>query len=107
MTEITELYKGNELTGFRVEGHAYYSIPGRDIVCAAISVLTINTINAMNELSNATLDTKEDENGNIQYIVLSKPDLVSCILLKSALIGYKGIAEQYPENVTMIKAAVQ
>ena len=33
--------------GFDLEGHAGYSEAGTDIVCAAVSVLVINTINAV------------------------------------------------------------
>ncbi|QHQ61384.1 ribosomal-processing cysteine protease Prp [Anaerocolumna sedimenticola] len=103
MTQITELYRDNELIGFRVGGHANYSIPGRDIVCAAISALTINTINSIGELSDAEMEIQEGLNGNIQYCVVSKPDIITHTLLKAALIGYKNIAEQYPENVSIVE----
>ena len=36
-----------ECTGFQTEGHAEYADPGQDIVCAAASVLIINTMNAI------------------------------------------------------------
>ncbi len=103
MTEITDLYENNELIGFRVEGHANYSIPGRDIVCAAISTLTINTLNSIGELSDAEIEIQEGLDCNIQYCVISKPDIITHTLLRAALIGYKNIAEQYPENVSIVE----
>ena len=39
-----------ECTGFQTEGHAGYADPGQDIVCAAASVLIINTMNAIERL---------------------------------------------------------
>ncbi|MDO4779204.1 MAG: ribosomal-processing cysteine protease Prp [Tissierellia bacterium] len=50
MTKVT-IYKDTDiLTGFKVEGHALYDIEGKDILCAAISVLTINSINTITEI---------------------------------------------------------
>lgn len=99
MTKIAELYSNGELIGFQIEGHAGYSIPGRDIVCAAISALTINTINSVAELSTAEMEVREGVDGNIQYRIISRLDTVSRVLLQAAQIGYRNIAEQYPENV--------
>ncbi len=99
MTNITELYRNDKLIGFRIEGHAGYSIPGRDIVCAAVSAITINAINSAYRLSGAEVELSEHD-GYTQYIIF-EPDTVSAILLKSAKIGYKSIAERYPDNVTI------
>lgn len=100
MTVITEIQGDNEtLIGFKLDGHANYSFPGRDIVCAAISAITFNTINSICELSNAEIETIECIDGSMQYTVIANMDLASYILLDSAKIGYKSIAEQYPENV--------
>ena len=37
----------HEYTAFNCIGHAQYGEPGEDIVCAAVSVLVINTINSI------------------------------------------------------------
>jgi uncharacterized protein YsxB (DUF464 family) len=103
MVTITELYNGDNLIGFDVSGHANYSIPGRDIVCAAISALTINTINSISELSDAETEIRECLDGSIQYCVISKIDIITHTLMRAAQIGYKNIAEQYPENVTYME----
>ncbi len=103
MIRITKLYRNNELFGFQIEGHAGYSIPGRDIVCAAVSTITLNTINSITMLSNAEMDIKESRDGFIQYTLTPRPGIIADTLLKSANIGYKSIAEQYPENVSVIE----
>ena len=36
-----------DYVGFRMTGHAEYAEYGSDIVCAAVSVLVINTINSV------------------------------------------------------------
>ena len=43
--------KYKECVGFQTEGHAEYASPGQDIVCAAASILVINTINAIEEFT--------------------------------------------------------
>ena len=43
--------KYKECVGFQTEGHAEYADPGQDIVCAAASILVINTINAIEEFT--------------------------------------------------------
>ena len=38
---------GGEIRGFDVSGHAEYAPYGEDIVCAAVSILTIATVNSL------------------------------------------------------------
>lgn len=102
VTTITEIYRNNELVGFRVEGHANYSIPGRDIVCSAISTLTINVVNSIKEITNAELEVTGAKD-DMQCIVLDTPNIVTHTILKATQIGYKSIAEEYPDNVTIVQ----
>ena len=61
--------KYKECVGFQTEGHAEYADPGQDIVCAAASILVINTINAIEEFTedDASLIS---EDSSIAFIVL-------------------------------------
>ena len=55
MTHIT-IYKSsatNRTVGFKSAGHAGYAEEGSDIICSAISVLTINTINSIEQFTDA------------------------------------------------------
>ena len=64
MTHVT-IYrnKENECIGFTVIGHAEYADAGEDIICAGISMLVINTCNAIEALTTAkfSLTTNEAE----------------------------------------------
>jgi uncharacterized protein YsxB (DUF464 family) len=102
MVAITELYNNDNLIGFDVSGHANYSIPGRDIVCAAISMLTINTINSIYRLSQSELEHCIDDE-HTKYIILDSCDTPADVLLKAVRIGYKSLAKQYPDNVSYIE----
>ena len=62
-----------EYIGFQTSGHAGYAPEGQDIVCAAASVLTINTINAIDQFTGdrAILEAEQTE-GYISYRIDGK-----------------------------------
>ena len=87
MTKVT-IYKNQteECVGFRMFGHAGYAEAGEDIVCAAISVLTINTMNAIEVFTNTvTASDVDEEEGYIDYRVL-KPNSCICKILIQLLL---------------------
>ena len=45
--------KDNQIRSFQVSGHAEYAESGQDIVCSAVSALTITTINALSKPTEA------------------------------------------------------
>ncbi|MDO5027306.1 MAG: ribosomal-processing cysteine protease Prp [Tissierellia bacterium] len=50
MIKVTLKTREKKLLGFQVTGHAGYDDYGKDIVCAAVSVLTFNAINSLEEI---------------------------------------------------------
>ena len=77
-----------ECTGFQTEGHAEYADPGQDIVCAAASVLIINTMN---------------ETGMISWHLEGNPSKEAGLLLNTMILGLKGMAddENYEEYIDL------
>ena len=51
MTSITVIKEDNRIIAFTCNGHAGYAKESEDIVCAAISMLVINTINSIEALT--------------------------------------------------------
>lgn len=98
MTRITPIKENNKLIGFKVDGHANSSSYGTDIVCAAVSVLSINTINSLQVIAHKELDVWE-EDGYLEYHIRGNSTPQSNVLLQSAMLGYRSTAEQYPEYV--------
>lgn len=99
MTRITPIKDKNKIVGFKLDGHASFSNHGYDIVCAAISCLSINTINSLQEIAHKEVDVYQCD-GFVEYKLHCKPSIQSNILLESARLGYMSIAEEYPNNVT-------
>ena len=98
MTTITPICKDSKLIGFKLDGHASFNHYGYDIVCAAISCLSINTINSLQEIAHKEVDILQGD-GFIEYRLHCKPSIQSNTLLESARLGYMSIAEGYPNNV--------
>lgn len=96
MTRITVTETGEHVE-IRMNGHAGYDGTGRDIVCAACSVLIQSAANAMQVL-------------NIPYAWRQEPgDVWLCIrktgdwlgVYTMARVGYEMLAQSYPENVQL------
>ncbi|ROR29266.1 hypothetical protein EDD66_103202 [Mobilisporobacter senegalensis] len=83
-------------TGFKSSGHAGFANKGQDIVCAAVSVLVINTINSIETFTSDKFDLiMDEESGLIEFNVLTRISNESILLLKSLVLGLQGIAEDY------------
>lgn len=103
MTIVTIRKSNNIWRGFTSIGHADYGFRGKDIVCSAISVLLINTINSIEELAKDNkFELVENEKEGLLYFELQTiPDEKAELLLDSMLIGLKKISKQYKKNVKL------
>ena len=104
MTKVT-IYRNEkkECVGFRAVGHAGYAYEGEDIVCAAISVLTINTINAIEAFTDVEASvSSNDETGMIDYRI-DKSTKDTTLLLNTMILGLEMIVsnEDYAEYIDL------
>lgn len=103
--EIEQNVKVNleSVTGFCSEGHAGYARHGKDIVCAAVSALVMNTMNSIHSFTSDVFDYKEDEKkGMIDFKIVSEPCPETKLLFKSLILGLQGIQEEYGEKYLRI-----
>ena len=97
MTKI-KIYKDStgNYQGFQCRDHAGSGEYGFDIVCAAISVLTINTINSLEQLTKDTFELTQDENtGFIQVIFNKELSSQGVLLMDSYVMGIESIQSEY------------
>ncbi|MDD6037523.1 MAG: ribosomal-processing cysteine protease Prp [bacterium] len=97
MTRIT-IYRNQSdvFTGFRCEGHAGYADAGEDIVCAGISILVINTINAIESFTDTPIQVKSDENKGIIHVDFPQGvDNQAVLLVNTMILGLQGIQKNY------------
>ncbi len=110
MITVTIYKKKSNYVGFNVEGHAYYDEYGKDIVCAAISILTQTCVNSLKEILKLDFDFEENqENARIKLMLkdlnLEKLEKAS-LLIESMKLGMSGVSSMYPENIKVISKEV-
>lgn len=110
MTEIT-IFKDIKgyIERYKISGHSGYDIKGKDIVCAAVSILgqtaLISLVEVCGVRENEINYTIDDEKG-IMDVTISKTIDKSIrreteIVLKTLEVGIKAILESYPEYITL------
>ena len=101
MTEI-RIYKteSGEYLRFTCSGHAEYADYGQDIVCAAISILVINTVNSLEEIAKEPMQVETDEKkGSIRCTFLKRPlNESSKVLMDSLVLGLSQVEKQYGQK---------
>ncbi len=96
-----------ELCGYCVSGHAGFAQYGEDIVCAAVSILTINTVNAIEQLTTTTIDCDADETqGGYLKVIFSDiqkgiKDHDATLLLKAMVMGLEDLSKQYKKYIRL------
>lgn len=92
--------------GFKSVGHAGAGEYGEDVVCAAISVLIINTMNAIERFTDDKADCKMNakQSGYLCYRLKGNGSDDTQLLLKSLLLGIKGVMS---ENRKYIKLKIK
>lgn len=99
--------KGN-IVSFEVTGHAESGPYGSDIVCAAVSALTIGTTNSLITLTGVTpiIEQNDEVEGGYLYVELVKELTeeqlkIAQVLLESLLISLKGIVAEYAKYIQL------
>lgn len=105
MTTITVSKDSNgSYKEFICKGHAGFKEAGRDIVCASISVLVLNTINSLEDLAKESFKTDVDEeSGYIRCQFINPLQSKSIFLLDSMVYGLKNIEKEYGKKYLKVK----
>ena len=94
MTKITFYTENGVYRGFSAEGHAGFKKKGEDIVCAAISVLITNTVNALETITCEDIEVGKDD-GYLVMNLKSFNNPASQVLMKTLALGVEGIQKEY------------
>lgn len=106
MVKVT-VYQGRSgaYKGMKLEDHAYYDVPGSDIVCAAVSALVTNCVNSIEQLTDASISFEcNEEAGTLSFFADGEADEKAGLLISSAVIGLQSIEdnEQYEPYIDII-----
>ncbi|TCZ75149.1 ribosomal-processing cysteine protease Prp [Paenibacillus albiflavus] len=101
--KVKRLSRDNKfITSYQVTGHAFYDEPGKDIVCSAVSAITVGTVNSIEALTGVVPQVKM-QSGMLKVIIPS--DLSSSVaeqvqlLLESMVVMLNSIEESYGEHI--------
>ncbi len=86
--------------GFSISGHAGYADKGQDIVCAAVSALSVNTANSIEALTDDRFDAAVNEKtGQLSFhFADGEVSGESQLFIKSLILGLEGISSEYKDK---------
>lgn len=103
MIDVT-IYKNSDLdsVGFYVSGHAGYANTGEDIVCSAVSALTITVCNSLEALCEEAFHMNSNqETGEIEYFFDETPGHDALLIMKVFEIGISDICNSYSDYICL------
>lgn len=103
MIDVNFGFDNEDISSVLITGHAESGPYGQDIVCAAVSALSIGAVNSLIEIAEVSLNvTSADDQGG--YLNFSLPEKLNQkqmetaqILLKSLHLSLKNIEEEYKD----------
>ncbi len=105
MIDITFYYKGKNdsgvlnFIGYELLGHAGFAEYGKDIVCAAVSTLSLNTANAINELTDNKVIITYKDDGYLKLIAKDGFDSKGDLLMQTFHLGISNTYEDYKNEL--------
>ena len=99
------LYLGEDgYTACRITGHSGQAEAGRDIVCAAVSILGCTCVNALESVCGIIPLVTENEEGLLAFQlpeITPEENAKAQILMGALKQGLTDLADSYPRNVTL------
>ena len=102
MITATVVKNRSEYVSFSCKGHAGFARAGKDIVCSAISALTINAANSIMTLTSSKIDVNEND-GFLSWKFTEGCDRDATLLMDSLLMGLRSVEEEYNKKYLRIE----
>ena len=100
MVTATVVKDPSGYVSFECSGHAGFRRKGKDIVCSAISALTINAANSIMTLTGTKI-TVDENDGFLSWTFDGKCDEAATLLMDSLVIGLRSVEEEYRNYLTL------
>lgn len=99
MINLTILKSNDAITTLQAKGHSGYAEAGQDIVCSAVSTIMQTTLNGLLEVTKADVDYEVNQDIPFLRITVKAEDEKAQILMKSAYLALKQIADDYKKYI--------
>ncbi len=102
--KIERSLRTNHIMSFTLSGHAESGPYGYDLVCAAVSALSIGAVNAVAALCDVTLPTQTGREGGYLHCEIpcdlaQSTDEKVQLLIEGMLVSLQSIADEYSEHI--------
>lgn len=105
MITATIYQTGQQISGFKIYGHAGFAPAGEDIVCAAVSILAITVINSLIDQVSEQTEAEIAEDGMASCYLPHELDelaqLKAQAILRTLEIGLESIKTEYPKYIKL------
>ena len=99
------IYEGeNGYAACRITGHSGQAEAGRDIVCAAVSILGCTCVNSLESVCGVVPLVEENDDGVLGFRLpetTPEENAKAQILMGALKQGLSDLAEEYPRNITL------
>ena len=102
MIEITIHRSHHQYTGFVSKGHAGYAQEGYDIICAAVSALTVNTINSIEAFTKDPFSVSQRD-GWIELNLEGDVSKETSLLMDAMILGLQDIQKNYGKQYMTVR----
>jgi uncharacterized protein YsxB (DUF464 family) len=108
MIRFTVWKSEDQYKGFESSGHAGYAEAGEDIICSAVSALTINTVNSIEKFTTDDYEVEQAEDGGFLRLRFDNPlSAQAALLMDSLVLGIESIQADYGNDyITLITEEV-
>ena len=108
MIDVTVLVDSEDCyCGLLMSGHAGHADDhqeGQELVCSAVSALTLNMANSVEHFTDAEFEAEmEEESGTFCFRFTGKADAGAMLLMNSLVLGLMDIEETYGEPYIKIR----
>lgn len=104
MITVTISKHKDQYKGFELKGHAGYADSGSDIVCAAVSILVINTYNSIENFTDDAFKGESSEDGGYLAIHFSEDNSKELkLLVDSMVLGLEQVEQQYGSKYILLQ----
>lgn len=105
MINVTVFQNSERLyIGIELDGHAGYSEHGTDIICSAVSALTLNMANSIEAFTDDTFEGgMEEETGKFWFHFTDLPSTEAKLLMDSLVLGLQNIRDSYGKQYIKIR----
>lgn len=93
---------GKQVSGFTVHGHADYAPAGEDIVCAAVSAVTLTAALGLKDVLQKA-GIYENEAGTLTVRLTDPVDEATELIFQTMLTGLTEISRQYPQHIRILE----